>query len=105
MAVQVPFHIEDDQKHPVLINRILDSDEIFLGLAADENGNGILDECEGDPLPVREFVIIISREDMSGFYRADTIRTLFSSPFLIVLEYQGQLEEAESVDGPWTPVE
>jgi len=56
-------------------------------------------------LPAREFVIIISREDMSGFYRADTIRTLFSSPFLIVLEYQGQLEEAESVDGPWTPVE
>ncbi len=83
-------------------NGILDRDEILLGIAKDEDGDGHIDDCGGAS---SISVITIQSMEATRFYRAIGLHIRSEEVGQLEVEYQGALETAESLDGPWTLVD
>lgn len=81
-------------------NGLTDLDEIFLGLVEDANSNGIPDECE---LVTVSRTVQIEATATTRFYRASSLRIIDATEDSIELEYRGDIEEADSILGPWSP--
>ncbi|HVY72145.1 MAG TPA: hypothetical protein VHH73_19590, partial [Verrucomicrobiae bacterium] len=81
-------------------NGISDAFELSLGIG-DFNGNGILDECENG---IQIKSLPITRGLNAHFYRAQGLRVRGASANSFEVEYQGNLEESNSVKGPWSLV-
>ncbi len=82
-------------------NGVSDRYELVLGIG-DENGNGVLDACEG-LIAVKEVQMPLDVPER--FYRARSLQIRSRSPDTIEFQFEGLLEQADSVTGPWTRVE
>ena len=78
-------------------NGIADRYEISLGIG-DANKNGVLDECEAG---ARTKVIPLPKDVPTRYYRATGIIIKSRSADSLELQYEGNLEQADSVAGPW----
>lgn len=81
-------------------NGVSDRYELSLGIG-DENGNGLLDDCE-DGLNIK--VVPFPAAARQTYYRAAGLRLKSRTASTAELEYRGLLEKTESLSGPWSPV-
>lgn len=81
-------------------NGIPDRYEISLGIG-DANKNGILDECEAG---ARTKVVPLPKDVSARYYRAMRIIIKSRSTDSLEFQYEGTLEQADSVTGPWRGV-
>lgn len=81
-------------------NGLSDAYEISLGIG-DFDGNGRLDACEGS-IAIKS--VPLDRTVRARFYRAPSLRLKSRTATALELEFQGALEQAEGLGGPWSPV-
>lgn len=84
------------------MNGILDADEIALGFVDDLDGNGIPDECDGPIVGPSIRSLSIEATEATRFYRGRNLIILGEDPTTILIQVEGILETAPTVDGPWT---
>ncbi len=81
-------------------NGIADEFELAVGLS-DANGNGVLDDCESLAVVKK---VALPQGVQTYFYRALKIGIRSVTVDSLELQYEGTLEQAERVTGPWSPV-
>ena len=84
------------------MNGIHDADEIALGFVDDLDGNGIPDECDGPVVGPSIRTLSIEATEAARFYRGRNLIILGDDPTTILIQVEGILETAPTVDGPWT---
>ncbi len=84
------------------MNGILDADEIALGFVDDLDGNGIPDECDGPVVGPSIRTLSIVATEAARFYRGRNLIILGEDPTTILIQVEGPLETAPTVNGPWT---
>ena len=84
------------------MNGILDADEIALGFVDDLDGNGIPDECDGPVITPTIRAITIEATEATRFYRGRNLIILGEDPTTMLIQVEGILETAPTVNGPWT---
>ena len=99
------FNLIPDDCEPALAddcnrNGLSDVTEIALGLG-DLDGNGLLDACE---IALQTKTVPLDRLIPGKYYRAPSLRIVSPLADSLELEYEGTLEQAAQVQGPWTPV-
>jgi len=84
------------------MNGILDADEIALGFVDDLDGNGIPDECDEPVVGPSIRTLSIEATEAARFYRGRNLIILGEDPTTILIQVEGPLETAPTVNGPWT---
>jgi hypothetical protein len=82
-------------------NGVSDKYELALGIG-DVNQNGVPDDCETGGLTVRS--VPLPTDVPQRYYRARGLEIRAREPNALQLQFQGALEQADRLDGPWMPV-
>ncbi len=80
-------------------NGVSDTQELSLGIG-DQNANGILDDCEQEPLTL---TVPIPTDVPQRYYRAPALRIRSRTATTIELEFHGALEQTENLNTPFRP--
>ncbi|MBI4664035.1 MAG: carboxypeptidase regulatory-like domain-containing protein [Verrucomicrobia bacterium] len=81
-------------------NGISDRYELALGIG-DLNGNGVLDDCEAG---AQTKVVPLPKDVSARYYRATRLSIKSRTADALELQYEGTLEQADTVAGPWSRV-